>query len=119
MDAQGTALDEHPGPGKGTGVTEESNPLRCFGRLEKVFPMGDDGFRTSPPECMRCTMATACLQAAIRGVEGLEFQEERVDLAYKSGMMGTLERWSKKKLIRKRIEEEQKKAKPIRPDDGQ
>jgi hypothetical protein len=99
-------------------MTEESNPLRCFGRLEKVFPIGEDGFRTSPPECMRCPMATACLQAAMRGVEGLAFQEERVDRAYKSGLIGTLERWSKKKLIRRRIEEEQKKATPIRPNDG-
>lgn len=100
-------------------MMEDTNPLRCFGRLEKVFPTGNDGFRTSPPECMRCPMATACLQAAMRGVEGLEFEEERVDRAYRSGMIGTLERWSQKKLIRKRIEEEQKKAKPVRPNDGQ
>ena len=87
-----------------------TNPLDCFGRLEKVFPMGEDGLRTSPPECMKCPMAKPCLQAAMRQLEGLEMQEKRIDEAYERGMMGTLERWSKKKLIRQQIDEQKKKA---------
>ena len=76
----------------------------CFGRLDTVFPVGEEGLRASPPECMRCPYAKSCLQSAMRGPEGLEFQEEKVDQAYKYGLIGKLERWSRKKLIRQEIE---------------
>ncbi|MBW2107125.1 MAG: hypothetical protein JRI36_00450 [Deltaproteobacteria bacterium] len=86
-----------------------ANLLACFGDLKKVFPMGDDGFRTSPPECMRCPLVKPCIQAAMRGVEGLKEEEKRIDRAYECGLIGTLERWSKKKLIRQKIKEQSKK----------
>ena len=76
----------------------------CFGQLDTVFPMGGDGFRTSPPECMKCAHAKSCLQAALRSPEGLKLQEEKVDQSYEHGLIGGLERWSKKKLIRQEIE---------------
>jgi len=76
----------------------------CFGQLDTVFPMGEDGFRTSPPECMKCAHAKSCLQAALRSPEGLKLQEEKVDQSYEYGLIGKLERWSKKKLIRQEIE---------------
>ena len=87
---------------------DATDPLQCFGGLEKVFPLGEDGFRTSPPECMKCPLVKPCIQAAMRGVEGLKDEEKRVDRAYACGLIGTFERWSKKKLIRRKIEEQAK-----------
>jgi len=92
-------------------VDENKNPMDCFGQLEKVFPMGDDGLRSSPPECIKCPMAKPCLQAAMKGLAGLKFEEERIDRAYESGMIGRLERWSQKKFIRKQMDEQAKPKK--------
>ena len=89
-------------------VDTANDPLKCFGDLEKVFPMAENGHRTSPPECMKCPMVKPCIQAAMRGVDGLKEKERRVDRAYECGLIGTLERWSQKKLIRRKIEEQQK-----------
>jgi len=36
---------------------------------------------------------------------GLKVREELIDRAYESGMIGFLERWSKKKDLRRRIKE--------------
>ena len=76
----------------------------CFGQLDTVFPVGEGGIRSSPPECMKCPFAKSCLQAAMRSPEGLELQEEKVDQAYEYGLIGKLEHWSRKKLIRREIE---------------
>lgn len=83
--------------------------LDCFGRLDIVFPLGEDGLRTSPPECMKCPMAKPCLQAAMQGLEGLKFEEDRIDRAYECGMIGRLQRWSQKKHVRRMMEEEAKR----------
>ena len=85
-------------------VDESTSPPECFGRLGTVFPVGEEGIRTSPPECMKCPHAKLCLQTAMRSAEGLELQEEKVDQAYKYGLIGKVERWSKKKLIRQQID---------------
>ena len=82
----------------------ETNRPECFGDLETVFPVAEEGLRGSPPECMRCPLSKACLQTAIRSPEGLRLKEEKVDQAYKYGLIGTLERWSKKKLIQQEID---------------
>jgi hypothetical protein len=76
----------------------------CFGCLHRVFPVGEEGIRTSPPECMKCPHAVSCLRAAMGGPEGLKLQEEKVDRAYEYGLIGKVERWSRKKLIRQQIE---------------
>jgi hypothetical protein len=85
-------------------VTEIIEQPDCFGQLDTVFPVGEEGIRTSPPECMKCHHAKACLQTAMCSPEGLRLQEEKVDQAYKYGLIGKLERWSRKKLIRQEIE---------------
>ena len=36
---------------------------------------------------------------AIQGRDGLKVREEQIDRAYSSGMIGFLERWSRKKAI--------------------
>ncbi len=71
----------------------------CFGQMEKVFPMGDDGLRHTPESCMACPEKTPCLRAAINGPDGPKVQEEKVDRSYRSGRMGFFERWAKKKAL--------------------
>ena len=71
----------------------------CFGILDTVFPMAEDGLRYTPDECFECSYKTECLRSALIGKGGLKVQEEFVDRSYKSGMIGFLERWSKKKEL--------------------
>ncbi len=74
----------------------------CFGQLDTVFPMGEDGLRHSPETCLECLDKTDCLRTGLKGKAGLKVHEEHVDRSYSSGMMGFLERWSKKKAIDRR-----------------
>ncbi len=72
----------------------------CFGDLETVFPMGDDGLRESPDKCrIDCPFRTECLKSAIGGMKGDSVQNETVDRNYEAGAIGFLERWSKKKSL--------------------
>lgn len=71
----------------------------CFGKLEEVFPKGDDGLRHTPESCLVCIYKTKCLRSAMEGVEGLTVKEEKVDRAYEAGMIGFLDRWSRKKTL--------------------
>ncbi len=73
----------------------------CFGDLESVFPMGTDGLRESPPHCLGCPHKTACLRAAVQGRKGATVRREAIDRAYRSGTIGFLERWSRRKLLSK------------------
>ena len=73
----------------------------CFGVMEMVFPMTEDGLRHSPLSCMACPHKTECLGTAIRRPAGLEVQEELVDRAYESKTISFIERWSKKKYLDK------------------
>ncbi len=74
----------------------------CFGVLETVFPMGEDGLRVSPEECLMCLRKTECLQSAMAGSGGSEVREEILDRAYSSGAVGFFERWSRKKALHRR-----------------
>ena len=71
----------------------------CFGDLETVFPMGPDGLRSTPRDCLACPFKVDCLKAAVQGRDGFKIREEQVDRAYESGMIGFFERWSRKKAI--------------------
>ena len=77
----------------------------CFGNLEIVFPKGEDNLRTSPDKCLKCSFKTQCLRSAIKGMGGIKVQEELVDRAYGSGVIGFLERWSKKKELCRKLKE--------------
>ncbi len=52
---------------------------------------------------MSCLHKTACLQSAMEKTGGLKVREEIVDRAYESGMMGFIERWSKKKELQRKL----------------
>ena len=74
----------------------------CFGDLDTVFPMEDDGLRHSPESCHPCRCKTRCLRSAMGTSKGMDAREEVVDRAYNSGTIGFLERWSKKKILKRR-----------------
>ena len=75
----------------------------CFGELEKVFPKTKDGLRSTPEACLECLHKTACLRSAMEGAGGVKVREEIVDRAYDSGMMSFVERWSKKKVLKRKL----------------
>ena len=71
----------------------------CYGELEKVFPLREDGFRVSPTECLQCVHKTECLRRAIGEASGFSVREEMIDRAYRGGVIGFFQRWSQKKNI--------------------
>jgi hypothetical protein len=77
----------------------------CYGILDKVFPMGDEGMRQVPPLCQECSGRVACLRTAMSTPEGIEVRAERVDRAAAKGIWGRLQMWSiRKELHRTRKE---------------
>ena len=74
----------------------------CFGQLDTVFPMGEDGLRHSPETCLECQHKTDCLRTGLKGNAGLAVHEEHVDRSYNSGVIGFAQRWSQKKAIKRR-----------------
>lgn len=85
----------------------ENDPA-CFGDIEKVFPMGEDGLRKSPDSCMLCSVKTECLRTAMSGRGGVEVRGEKLDRSYKSGNVGFLERWSRKKHLSRELDKKRK-----------
>jgi hypothetical protein len=89
----------------------------CFGKLDIVFPLGKDELRHTPESCMVCFCKTECLREAVKGPEGIQVHEERVERAYNSGTISFFERWSRKKTIaREKQNGEKKKKSKIRPE---
>jgi hypothetical protein len=88
--------------------TRDEKPPGCFGDLDAVFPVAEEGLRTTPESCLPCPLKTECLREAMHGPKGLRVREEIVDRAYRSRMIGFIERWSRKKSLRRRIEERPK-----------
>ena len=82
----------------------ENNRPECFGDIEQVFPLAEDGLRHSPEKCLACDEKTVCLKTAIAGKNRVQFEEEKLDRAYKAGNVSFLQRWSKKKTLHKRKE---------------
>lgn len=79
-------------------VNQEKFPP-CFGDLETVFPMGEEGLRQTPESCMPCCYKTQCLRKAMADKGGIAVRQEIVDRAYASGMLGFFGRWSRKKAL--------------------
>ncbi len=75
----------------------------CFGELNKVFPMGNDGLRQSPDECLQCSWKTRCLRSAMRhDSKAAQVNEDRIDKAYDAGLLSFAQRWARKKSLNKR-----------------
>jgi hypothetical protein len=84
-----------------TDLSPKTKP-ECFARMEKVFPMGPEGLRQTPPECLPCDAKTECLRSALAGDQGLAVHEERLERAYQAGAVGFLERWAQQKDFQRR-----------------
>jgi len=77
----------------------------CFGNLEKVFPMSDDGIRKSPGYCIRnCKFNKECINMAVNSSAGKKTKEERIDAMYESGNINFFARWARKKSLNKKNE---------------
>lgn len=79
--------------------SESMAERECFGILDRVFPLQEGGLREVPPACMGCRERVLCLRAAISSKDGLRMQEGVLERAERAGMMGRLERWSRKKKL--------------------
>ena len=80
----------------------------CYGDLDTVFPMGEDGLRNTPESCMPCYYKTECLRKAMAQKGGICVRQEMVDRAYQSGRLGFFERWSRKKALSNQQEKKNK-----------
>gem|GEM_PF-2394088 len=88
--------------GAGQAVAEEEkigNGKECFGNLEKVFPVGKRGMREVPSGCTECIKRVDCMKAALASDQGIRFTEEMIERKESAGMIGWLERWSRKKEL--------------------
>ena len=83
----------------------------CFGKLENVFPLADDGLRHTPESCMPCLYKTECLRAAVSNTEGLIVHEEKLDRDYAAGTIGFFERWSRRKTLHQQRKGDRKSGK--------
>jgi len=91
-------------------MTAEKELPPCFGDLEKVFPMQENGLRQTPEDCFfHCPVKTRCLHHAMATKEGTKVEEEIIDRSAKSGMMDFFERWSRKKQVHRRVTAGEKK----------
>jgi hypothetical protein len=83
----------------------------CFGILDQVFPMGESGLREVVPTCLHCPDRTACLRAALASRDGLRMREEILERAESKGLVGRLQRWSQKKSLHRRLQQQEKQKK--------
>ena len=81
-------------------MSEDKNGTpSCYGDLEKVFPLREDGLRVTPISCLQCRSKTECLRSAMASKNGFSVREEMIDRAYRGGLMGFFQRWSQKKRL--------------------
>jgi len=77
--------------------------LECYGRLDKVFPLGPDGLRHSPEECLACPDKVDCLKTALASPQGAVVERGGVGPAQGLGrLVKGLGRWSRLKAARQR-----------------
>ena len=89
---------------------EEDNLPPCFGELEKVFPMRENGLRQTPESCFfHCPVKTRCLKQAMASKDGARVEEELIDRGEQAGIMNFFERWSRKKQVHRRLQARDKK----------
>lgn len=79
----------------------QKNKPECFGDLEAVFPKQSNGLRATPSHCLECVEKTACLRSAMGQKKGLVVREEMIERAYRGGVIGFAQRWSRKKIIQR------------------
>ena len=84
-------------------MNSEDEVKECFGNLEKVFPMTEQGLRQTPDDCFYyCTVKTKCLQKALGTKDGVKVEEELIDRGVSAGIVSFFERWSRKKQVHRK-----------------
>jgi len=84
-------------------MNSEDEIKDCFGNLEKVFPMTDQGLRQTPDDCFYyCPVKTKCLQKAMATKDGIQVEEELIERGVGAGVITFFERWSRKKQVHRR-----------------
>lgn len=83
---------------------QETEAKGCFGVLDRVFPKGESGLREVPAGCLPCPERIPCLKSAVSSREGLAMREEMLGRAEKAGLLGRIERWSRKKELSRLME---------------
>ena len=83
----------------------------CYGVLDKVFPVGEEGLREIVKACFQCPDRVSCLKAAMGTQEGLEMRMQNLDRAASGGMIGRLRRWSYRKELHRLMQREKAKKK--------
>ena len=83
----------------------------CFGVLDKVFPVGEEGLREIVKACFQCPDRVSCLKAAMGTKEGLEMRLQNLDRAASEGVIGRVRRWSYRKELHRLRQREQAKKK--------
>jgi hypothetical protein len=76
----------------------------CYGILDKVFPMGDEGLREIVPRCFDCPEKRECLQAALETEQGIAMRRALLERTPPQGLMGRLKRWSERKALSREME---------------
>lgn len=82
----------------------------CFGILENVFPLKENGLREVPSACFDCPDRVLCLRKAISTKEGIGMMAERLDHTPAKGFRGRLKRWSERKELSRQMEKNRKKG---------
>ncbi|MFO7783085.1 MAG: hypothetical protein ACQET7_02960 [Thermodesulfobacteriota bacterium] len=88
------------------------NKKDCYGILDRVFPMEENGLRQTPAECFACPERTECMRAAMKTDEGICMQEAVLDRFAESGLRGRIRRWSRKKELERMSRNQKKGASP-------
>jgi hypothetical protein len=82
----------------------------CYGILDEVFPVGPEGLREIVPACFECPERTPCLRKALSTREGVEMRAEIIDRAAARGLIGRLQRWSRKKTLSRQMKAREEKT---------
>lgn len=79
----------------------------CFGDIERVFPVGQDGHREVSPDCWPCGERIECLRQAVasrQGKDALVIERARREEESIGGAAGFFKRWSLLKAHNRRKE---------------
>ncbi|MDY0131145.1 MAG: hypothetical protein RBR53_00580 [Desulforegulaceae bacterium] len=72
----------------------------CFGDLDIVFPMTEEGYRKTPDNCLNnCSHKKECIISALESEKGIAKKQEMIDASYQSGNINFFSRWARKKTI--------------------
>ena len=75
----------------------------CYGRLNKVFPLNDTGYREVTLECLECPDKVPCLKDALATKEGIEVRARVLEKTPARGLFEKIKRWSDRKALSRMV----------------